>query len=79
MDDTSMTDDSNPPVIRMNEPITLDDWEKGCEARRLGGLRIAYASIRRKESSSDKRLRAAFGGKRAPVPDQTDEPKRIPD
>ncbi|HSI65434.1 MAG TPA: hypothetical protein VLE43_20070 [Candidatus Saccharimonadia bacterium] len=68
-----MTDDSKPPVIRMNEPITLDDWEKGREARRLSGLKVAPASIRRKESSSDKRLRAAFGGNRAPVPDQTGE------
>ena len=68
-----MTDDSKPPVIRMNEPITLDDWEKGREARRVSGLKVAPASIRRKESSSDKRLRAAFGGKRAPVPDQTGE------
>lgn len=68
-----MTDDSKPPVIRMNEPITLEDWEKGREARRLSGLKVAPASIRRKESSSDKRLRAAFGGKRAPVPEQPDD------
>ena len=63
----------DPPVIRMNEPITLEDWEKGREARRLSGLKVAPASIRRKESSSDKRLRAAFGGKPAPVPDPPEE------
>lgn len=68
------SDQDTPPVIRMNEPITLEDWEKGREARRLGGLKIASASIRRKESSSDKRLRAAFGGKRAPDPPEESSP-----
>lgn len=62
-----MTDESDIPVIRMNEPITLEDWAKGREARRQVGLKVAPATIRRTESSSDKRLRKAFAGKRAPV------------
>lgn len=55
-----------PPVIPMNRPITLDDWMKGREARRATGLLVAPAVIRRAESSSDHRLRKAFGGRRAP-------------
>jgi hypothetical protein len=54
------------PVIRMNEPITFEDWAKGREARRKHGLEVGPATVRRAESSSDKRLKKAFGGKRAP-------------
>lgn len=56
----------NEPVIPMNRPITLDDWERGrAERKRLGNL-VAPGPCRRKESSADRRLRAAFGGERAP-------------
>jgi hypothetical protein len=54
------------PVIPMNGPITLEDWMKGREARRATGLLVAPAVIRREKSSSDKRLKKAFNGKRAP-------------
>ena len=45
---------------------TWEQWQAGrAERRRLGNL-VAPPVIRRPESSSDKRLRAAFGGERGP-------------
>ena len=56
----------NVPVIPMDRPITLSEWEAGRAARKEVGDRVAPGPCRRKESSADKRLRAAFVGKRAP-------------
>ena len=55
-----------PPTIPLDQPITIEDWRKGRAARRQAGLLVAPATIRRAEGSSDSRLRAAFGGERAP-------------
>lgn len=55
------------PIIPMDKPITFEDWAKGRDMRRKHGLEVAPATIRRMESSSDKRLRKAFDGKRAPT------------
>ncbi len=54
------------PVIPMDRPITLKDWLKGREARRATGMLVAPEVIRREKSSSDKRLRKEFAGRRAP-------------
>lgn len=48
----------------MNEPLSWEDWLKGRRARRELGNRVAPGIIRRKSSSSDKRLRALFNGER---------------
>jgi hypothetical protein len=46
--------------------FTWEQWQAGrAERRRLGNL-VAPAVIRRKESSSDKRLRETFDGERGP-------------
>ena len=57
----------NPPPIHIDQPITIEDWRKGRAERRRVGLLVAPATIRRAEGSADQRLRAAFGGLRAPV------------
>ena len=56
--------ESGVPTIPMNEPIRYEDWLKGRRARREGGELVARKIIRRESSSSDKRLRAEFGGER---------------
>ena len=56
-----------PPTIPIDQPITIEDWRKGRAERRRVGLLVAAATIRRTEGSSDQRLRAAFGGERAPL------------
>ncbi len=56
-----------PPIIPINQPITIEDWRKGRAERRRVGLLVAPATIRREEGSSDKQLRAAFRGQRAPL------------
>jgi hypothetical protein len=44
--------------------ITWEEWQKGrARRKRLGNL-VAPRVIRRKESSSDRRLQKMFGGKR---------------
>ena len=57
----------NPPPIPIDQPITIEDWRKGRAERRRVGLLVAPPTIRRAEGSADQRLRAAFGGKRAPL------------
>ena len=56
-----------PPIIPLDRPITIGDWRKGRAERRRAGLLVAPATIRHAEGSSDTRLRAAFGGQRAPL------------
>ena len=56
----------NEPVIPMNRPITLEDWERGRAARKRVGELVAPGSCRRKQSADDRRLRTAFGGVRTP-------------
>lgn len=59
-----MTDTTIP--IKPDRRISWEKWLAGrAERRRLGNL-VAPPIIRRKESSSDQRLRATFGGERGP-------------
>ncbi len=52
--------------IPMNGPISFEDWRAGIAERRLISEAASPGPARREESSNDERLRAAFGGKRAP-------------
>ena len=45
---------------------TWDEWQASRKARRAVTDRITTASVRRKNSSSDKRLHAVFNGERGP-------------
>jgi len=45
---------------------TWEEWQRSRKARRAATDRITPLSVRRKRSSSDKRLRAAFNGRRGP-------------
>jgi len=47
-------------------PWTWEEWLAGRQARRELSLRVGKPVCLRQESSSDRRLRAAFGGERAP-------------
>lgn len=46
--------------------LTWEDWQSKRQALRKQASLVGPAVTRRKESSSDPRLRAAFKGKRAP-------------
>jgi hypothetical protein len=48
----------------MNEVMSWEDWLAGRRARRETGEKVAPPVIQRKESSSDKRLRALYNGER---------------
>jgi hypothetical protein len=52
------------PIIPKGRPISWQDWLKGRRARRQTGARVAPEIIRRRASSSDKRLRKLFQGQR---------------
>jgi hypothetical protein len=52
------------PSIPIDRPISWQDWLKGRAARRATGNRVAPAVIRRQKSSSDRRLKKLFAGKR---------------
>ena len=45
---------------------TWEEWQRSRKARRAVTDRITPLPVRRKRSSSDKRLRKAFGGQRGP-------------
>lgn len=45
---------------------TWDEWLASREARRTTSRRVGPAVTRRKESSSDRRLRKEFDGERGP-------------
>ncbi len=45
---------------------TWEEWQHSRKARRAATDRITPCSVRRKRSSSDKRLRAVFDGRRGP-------------
>jgi len=55
---------SGVPVIPMNEPISWEDWLKGRRYRRELSKLVAPGIIRRKTSSSDRRLRKLNNGER---------------
>jgi hypothetical protein len=45
---------------------TCEEWQQSRAARRAVALRVGPPVTRRKESSSDRRLRSAFNGQRGP-------------
>ena len=45
---------------------TWEEWQQSRAARRAATLRVGPPVTRRKEGSSDRRLRAAFDGQRGP-------------
>lgn len=45
---------------------TWEEWQRSRKARRAVTDRITPSSVRRKQSASDKRLRATFDGRRGP-------------
>ena len=57
--------------MNSGEPVkakwTWEEWQAGRQARRELALRVGQPVCRRKESSSDRRLRAAYNGERAPA------------
>ena len=46
---------------------TWEEWQQSRAQRRKISKQISPAETRRKKSSSDRRLRAAFSGRRAPL------------
>ena len=46
---------------------TWEEWQATRAARRAAADRVAPPVVRRRESSSDRRLRAAFKGERGPA------------
>jgi len=58
------SDSSKPPELKTS--WTWEEWLASRAARRAASLRVGPPVTRRKESSSDRRLRAAFDGQRAP-------------
>ena len=59
-----MNSESEIPPIPIDRPISWEDWLKGRRARREAGNLVAPEIIRRRESSSDRRLRDVFNGER---------------
>ena len=59
-----MNSESEIPPIPIDRPISWEDWLKGRRARREAGNLVAPQIIRRRESSSDRRLRDVFNGER---------------
>jgi len=59
-----MNSASKVPVIPLEGSISYQDWLKGRRFRRELSKRVAPGIIRRKSSSSDKRLRELFNGER---------------
>jgi hypothetical protein len=52
------------PSIPIDKPISWEDWLRGRKRRREIGNLVAPAVIQRKKSSSDRRLKKLFKGKR---------------
>ena len=52
------------PSIPIEGSISYEDWLKGRRYRRELGNRVAPGVIRRKSSSSDRRLKKLFNGER---------------
>ena len=59
-----MNSKSKIPCIPIEGAISYADWLKGRRYRRELGNRVAPGVIRRKSSSSDKRLKKLFNGER---------------
>jgi hypothetical protein len=54
------------PPLDLKTNWTWEEWLASRKARRQAADRISPRSVRRRESSSDRRLRAAFKGERGP-------------
>jgi hypothetical protein len=59
-----MNSTSKIPCIPIEGAISYQDWLKGRRYRRELGNRVAPEIIRRKSSSSDRRLKKLFKGER---------------
>jgi hypothetical protein len=59
-----MNSKSKIPCIPIEGSISWEDWLKGRRYRREMGNLVAPEIIRRKRSSSDKRLKRLFNGER---------------
>jgi hypothetical protein len=59
-----MNSKSKVPCIPIEGSISWEDWLKGRRYRRELGERVAPGVIRRKSSSSDRRLKKLFKGER---------------
>jgi hypothetical protein len=59
-----MNSKSKVPCIPIEGSISWKDWLKGRRYRRELGNRVAPGVIRRKSSSSDRRLKKLFNGER---------------
>ncbi len=59
-----MNSSSKAPSIPIDKPISWEDWQRGRRARRETSKQAAPGIVRRKTSSSDRRLRKLFGGRR---------------
>ena len=59
-----MNSKSKVPCIPIEGSISWKDWLKGRRYRRELGNRVAPEIIRRKRSSSDRRLKKLFNGER---------------
>ena len=60
----------NSPQKTLKTKWTWEEWKASRAAKRAVSEMISPGPCRRAESSSDKRLRAAFDGERAPKPKQ---------
>jgi hypothetical protein len=59
-----MSSKSKAPSIPNDRPIAWEDWLRGRRARRETSKRVAPGIVRRQRSSSDRRLRKLFKGRR---------------
>lgn len=59
-----MNSSSKAPSIPIDKPISWDDWLRGRRARRETSKQVAPGVVRRLRSSSDRRLRTFFKGRR---------------
>jgi hypothetical protein len=55
---------SKAPSIPIDRPISWEDWLRGRRARRETSKQVAPGVLRRRRSSSDRRLRKLFKGQR---------------
>ena len=59
-----MSSNLKAPSIPIDSPIAWKDWLRGRRARRETSKRVAPGVVRRQRSSSDRRLRTLFKGRR---------------
>jgi hypothetical protein len=59
-----MNSNSRIPSIPIDRPISWEDWQRGRRARRETSKQAAPGIVRRRTSSSDRRLRKLFKGRR---------------